>query len=156
MTLYTRDHIVAAAREWIGTPYRHQASRKGVGTDCLGLVRGLYRELEGQEPEMPPPYTADWAEVSGETAGPALTLPVETLKDAASRHLIAIGVDEALPGDVLLFRMNARGPAKHAGILSAETRMIHACTGRAVADVHLGAWWRRKLVYAFSFPGVQR
>lgn len=31
--------IVAAARGWIGTPYLHQASLKGVGTDCLGLVR---------------------------------------------------------------------------------------------------------------------
>ncbi len=36
--------IVAAARGWIGTPYLHQASLKGVGCDCLGLLRGLYRE----------------------------------------------------------------------------------------------------------------
>ena len=28
---------------WIGTPYRHQASLKGVGCDCLGLVRGVWR-----------------------------------------------------------------------------------------------------------------
>ncbi len=32
----TREDIVRAARGWIGTPYRHQASLKGVGTDCLG------------------------------------------------------------------------------------------------------------------------
>src|SRR5215207_7343246 len=38
----TREQIVAAARGWIGTPYHHQASVKGVGCDCLGLIRGLW------------------------------------------------------------------------------------------------------------------
>ena len=40
----TRPHIVAAARRWLGTPYHHQATRQGVGADCLGLVRGVWRE----------------------------------------------------------------------------------------------------------------
>jgi cell wall-associated NlpC family hydrolase len=30
----TRDVIVAQARSWLGTPYRHQASLKGVGCDA--------------------------------------------------------------------------------------------------------------------------
>src|SRR3989338_4143365 len=55
-TPLTRQAIVAAARSWIGTPYRHQASLKGAGCDCLGLVRGVWRELYGDEPEAPPPY----------------------------------------------------------------------------------------------------
>ena len=42
-----RDAIVAAARGWIGTPYVHQASVKGLGCDCLGLLRGLWREMAG-------------------------------------------------------------------------------------------------------------
>ena len=33
------DAIVVEARAWIGTPYLHQASLKGVGCDCLGLLR---------------------------------------------------------------------------------------------------------------------
>ncbi len=61
----TRDDIVAAGRGWIGTPYRHQASLKGVGADCLGLVRGLWRELIGPEPEVLPAYSPDWAEAGG-------------------------------------------------------------------------------------------
>ena len=48
------QRIIAAARGWIGTPYRHQASLKGVGADCLGLVRGVWREVMGDEPEPPP------------------------------------------------------------------------------------------------------
>ncbi|MEE8633091.1 MAG: hypothetical protein V3S93_01305 [Methyloceanibacter sp.] len=52
---------MAKARGWLGTPYHHQASVKGVGCDCLGLVRGLWRELCGPEPEAMPRYTRDWA-----------------------------------------------------------------------------------------------
>jgi hypothetical protein len=40
--------IIAAARSWLGTPYAHQASLKGVGCDCLGLVRGVWREVQGE------------------------------------------------------------------------------------------------------------
>ena len=28
-----RDRIVSVARAWLGTPYRHQASLRGVGAD---------------------------------------------------------------------------------------------------------------------------
>lgn len=62
----TRAAIVAEARGWIGTPYRHQASLKGVGCDCLGLVRGVWRNCIGDEPETPPPYAPDWAEAKGD------------------------------------------------------------------------------------------
>ena len=51
-----RARIVAIVRAWCGTPYRHQASRKGVGCDCLGLVRGVYRELHGADPAVIPAY----------------------------------------------------------------------------------------------------
>ena len=47
----TRAAIVAEARAWIGTPYRHQASLKGIGCDCLGLLRGIWRG-EGWLPHL--------------------------------------------------------------------------------------------------------
>ncbi len=37
--------LVTAARGWIGTPYIHQASLKDIGCDCLGLLRGVWREV---------------------------------------------------------------------------------------------------------------
>ena len=61
--------IVAAARSWIGTPYLHQASLKGVGCDCLGLVRGVWREVIGDEPEAPGAYSPAWAEADGGGVG---------------------------------------------------------------------------------------
>ena len=47
--------ILTEARSWIGTPYRHQASLKGIGCDCLGLLRGVWRGVMGEEPELPQP-----------------------------------------------------------------------------------------------------
>ena len=39
-----RNGVVAIARAWIGTPYEHQASCLGAGTDCLGLLLGIWRD----------------------------------------------------------------------------------------------------------------
>lgn len=140
-----RAAIVAAARGWLGTPYLHQTSAKGVATDCLGLVRGLYRELVGPEPEKIPPYTPDWAETKAE----------ETFLAGARRHLVPCPVEAMAPGDVLLFRVARRGPAKHAAILSEPGRIIHAYAGHAVTESHLNRWWRARLVAVFSFPGAE-
>ena len=46
--------VVATARGWLGTPYLHQASCRGAGCDCLGLLRGLWRALAGAEPAARP------------------------------------------------------------------------------------------------------
>lgn len=61
----TSDEVVALARAWIGTPYVHQASKLGGGCDCLGLIRGVWREVYGHEPESIPAYSADWSEPQG-------------------------------------------------------------------------------------------
>lgn len=50
------DHVITLARAWLGTPYHDQACLKGVGCDCLGLARGIWRDLHGLEPFPIPPY----------------------------------------------------------------------------------------------------
>lgn len=140
----TRAGIVAEARAWIGTPYRHQASLKGAGCDCLGLVRGVWRALYGDEPETVPPYAPDWAEAARS----------ETLAQAALRHLEAIDLAAFAEGDVLLFRWRTGLAAKHAAIVTAPASMVHAHDGAAVAEVAIAPWWRRRLAFAFRFPGV--
>jgi NlpC/P60 family putative phage cell wall peptidase len=134
--------VVAEALEWVGTPYRHQGSRKGVGCDCLGLVRGVWRTVYGEEPETPGPYAADWAEASGE----------DRLLAAARRHCIAKGKDEMAAGDLLLFRWRPNVPAKHAGILIADDRFIHAYQGHSVLVSALVPHWRRRIAGVFAFP----
>lgn len=134
--------IVKAARGWIGTPYQHQASVKGAGCDCLGLLRGVWRELHGDEPESPPPYTPDWAEGGG----------TETMRDAFARHLVPVALPNIAPGDVVLFRMHPNGPAKHCGIVAergGEPTLIHARQNRRVMEEALSPFWRARLAFAF-------
>jgi NlpC/P60 family putative phage cell wall peptidase len=136
------SHIITLARGWLGTPYHHQASLKGVGTDCIGLVRGIHRELYGREAEAIPAYSRDWAEATGE----------ETLIAAARRHLVEIAPAVAAPGDVLIFRCRGRAVAKHAAILATPATMIHAVEGAVVSEVTFSPWWRRHLAAVFRFP----
>lgn len=136
------DRVVTAARGWIGTPYRHQASCRGAGADCLGLVRGIWRELVGPEPERSGPYDADWAESLGR----------ERLLEAARRHFRPAA---PMPGAVLVFRMRAEGVAKHMGIMAAGVAgptLIHAYSGRGVVETPLGPGWMRRCAGAFAFP----
>ncbi len=144
MSVLSRQIIVEAARGWIGTPYLHQASLQHVGCDCLGLLRGVWRDCVGPEPEVAPPYTPDWAEASGE----------EALLAAALRSFSPVtGSFQA--GDVLLFRWRDGLPAKHIGLATSTTTMIHAHDGACVCEVTIGSAWRRRLVQAFSFPDVK-
>ena len=140
----TRPEIVAAARAWIGTPYRHQASLIGAGCDCLGLVRGVWRAFYGEEPEPIPAYAPDWAEATR----------LEAMIEAGGRHLVAVAIDRARPGDVVLFRWRPDLPAKHAGVLATPATFVHAYEGAAVVESPLGSWWRRRIAAAFAFPGV--
>ncbi len=137
------NRVVTLARGWIGTPYEHQASCKGAGADCLGLLRGVWRELHGCEPETPGPYTPDLAETDG----------VERLLPAAHRHMRA--VSKAAPGDVLLFRLG-RGVVKHVAILSDDTvgaeKIIHAYSGRGVVESPLTPAWARRIAGKFRIP----
>lgn len=132
--------VVTEAREWIGTPYRHQHATKGAGCDCLGLLRGVYRAVIGPEPETPPAYTPSWGE-SGDR---------EFMLDAAHRWLTPVARGDWQLGDVLVFRMRRSMIAKHCGIISGEQTFIHAdATARCVSETPLTAHWRSLVTGAF-------
>jgi NlpC/P60 family putative phage cell wall peptidase len=134
--------VVQEAVSWIGTPYRHQASRKGVGCDCLGLLRGVWRALIGPEPETAGPYLPDWAEAGG-----------DPLLEAARRHMIERhGMPQPAVGDVILFRWRPHMAARHAGIALDAGRFIHAYEGSAVTISALVPQWRRRIAGVFAFP----
>ena len=139
------EAAVAEAKRWIGTPYVHQAAMQGAGTDCLGLLRGVWRALYGAEPETIPAYTQDWSEPSN----------TEELWQAARRWLVEVPRRDVAVGDVLLFRMRAGSVAKHLGIVSAaglEASFIHAYTGHGVTQSPLSAPWLRRVAAIFEFP----
>ena len=134
------------ARTWIGTPYRHQASVRGAGADCLGLVRGVWRGLYGPEPADLPAYTPDWGEPGGQ----------EVIGAACASHLRQRPPDEpGAVGDLLLFRMRQGAIAKHLGVAAFDERgpsFIHAMSGYGVIESPLSAPWARRVVARFVFP----
>ena len=136
------DAVVAEAKAWLGTPYRHQGTRKGVGCDCVGLVLGVWRAVQGTPPELPGHYAPDWAEAGGE----------ERFLAAMRRHFREKPSVDMKAGDVLLFRWRPHLPAKHAGILVEPGSFIHAYEANAVSVAALVPQWRRRIAGVFAFP----
>ena len=136
------DAVVGEALTWLGTPYRHQGLRKGVGCDCIGLVLGIWRAVYGVEPELPGPYAPDWAEAGGE----------ERLLRRCARHFPEKPANEMAVGDLLLFRWRPHLPAKHAGILVRQDHFVHAYEGMAVSLSALVPQWRKRIAGVFAFP----
>ncbi len=142
---FEADEVVAAARGWIGTPYVHQAARRGIGCDCIGLLRGVWAEVSGAPVVATPPYTSDWAEPQGD----------EVLWRALAQRFIPKPITDASEGDIVLFRMRQGAVAKHVG-LQAEAgespTFIHAYQGHGVRESALSLPWKRRLIARFSIP----
>ena len=134
--------VIAVARSWLGTPYHDQASLRGVGCDCLGLARGIWREVVRPEPFPIPSYSRDWGE----------TGPHEVLANGARQMMPEVPVQLAGPGALVLFRMMPRAIAKHVGILTGPVTFLHAYERLGVIEEPLTPTWRRRIAFAFLFP----
>lgn len=136
-----RDAIVAEARSWLGTPFLWQASVKGKGADCKGLVWGVARELGRPEAETFHAQLANYGhavDCALLKAGLAETFDKRT---------------EAGPGDVLLLRIGGR--AQHLAICTGE-KMIHTYGRgpRCVVEVPFTSIWRSQLDSIWGWKGV--
>jgi NlpC/P60 family putative phage cell wall peptidase len=132
----------AAARGWLGTPFVHQASARGLGCDCLGLLRGVWREVVGPEPLPVPPYSRGW---------PGASADGEILHEALARVFVGASGEPAREGQVLLFRTGRLLPAGHVAILASPGRLIHARDPLGVVEEPLAPWLRR-LSAVFDWP----
>jgi NlpC/P60 family putative phage cell wall peptidase len=140
---FTRADLIAEARSWIGTPWRHQAAIKGVGADCVGFVRGAAEPFVGKVP-LATDYTTTWQLYRAEP---------RMYREFAAR-CEEVALDQFKPGDILLFGFG-KGPAHHCGYAAPEGHIIH-CYREAgsVVEQDLTDWWRRKLRHAFRVPGI--
>lgn len=90
----TREQIVKEARTWAGTPWQHQQSLKGYGTDCVGFIAGVARET-GAVPDVE--FQSDYRRNENG----------EEMVRLFRKYLDIIDWHDALPGDVFVVRYNA-------------------------------------------------
>ena len=123
------DRVVAEARKWVGTPFHDQASLKGVGCDCKGLVWGVARELGRKEANTPYAQFIHYdLKRKGGVPGKLLREGMAALFDRA---------EEIKPGDILLLAHD--GDPIHLAIATDEGFAIHASGKRGVKERSLVA-----------------
>lgn len=137
-----RDEVIRIARAWLGTPYHHQASVKGVGADCIGFLKGVALEAGLITPET------------------AATIPVDYSRQQSGgrmRHilgnlLITVPVTDVLPADVFLLRI--AGEEQHIGMYT-DLGIIHCHSDvRGVAEQRLDSVMRKMISRAYRFRGI--
>lgn len=144
----TRADIVAEARGWLGTPWRHQQRTRGVAVDCAGLVIGVARTLG---------LVARGWNVDGYARVPDGRSLLEQC-DAAMRRIALAAI---APGDVLVLAVESQprhiaiaAPYVHGGL-----SIIHAQDSRnparaCVVEHRLAPALRARVVAAYALPGI--
>lgn len=140
-----RSAIVATARTWIGTPFRHAAQVRGPrgGVDCGMLVLAVY-QAHGLLPDLDPGhYPRDWC----------IHRTEDWFTPLLRAHAVRVTGDP-LPGDCAFFALG-RAPLAHAALVTAWPRVIHADgqdgvreqahTHGVLAGRYRGAWRPRLL-----------
>jgi NlpC/P60 family putative phage cell wall peptidase len=138
MELITRDQVVAVARSWINTPYRHQGRIKGEAVDCGGLIICVCKELGLTE--------FDFTNYARHPDG--------SLDDMCLEHMEFVPPAEAKAGDVVLFRYEKLN--SHMAMMTGPDTIIHAFMARRkVVEHRIDAQWRASMNAAYHIPGVE-
>ena len=112
----TRSDAVAEARAWPNTPFHHQASVKGVGCDCIGLIKGV-----GVAPGL-----VDYDPSSPEAqafANYSMLPNSRRMREGLTTWLVEIPVDEATLADIY-FMAWGREP-QHVALIT-DKGIIHS------------------------------
>lgn len=142
----TRANIVIETREWIGTPYHHLASLKGVGCDCVGLVIGVWKSLGQSLKSKVPVYSPQWHLHQKESQ------LIDILEN--TYHLERLPTTSPPLGSILCLGLE-KGPSHHVGIMVSETTFAHSyISSKKVVEVTLDEKWKRRLRAIYDLPGV--
>lgn len=139
--MVARADIVAEARRWAGTPYHAQASKRGAGCDCKGLIVGVARALKLPEGQN---IAANLANYTNVIDAGLLRQTLETVMRQTNAPQ---------PGDVMLIRLG--GKAQHLAIMTAPNRMIHCYQAGPghVIEVPIGT--HREIDSYWTWPSLE-
>lgn len=140
----TGAEVVAEARTWVGTRWKHQGRTRN-GIDCAGLVINVGGALGLMDFD-----TNDYGPQASD----------ESMVNLCRAHLVEVGRHEMAPGDVLVTRfaknrhLAIMGNYPHGGL-----SIIHAFTQvRRVTESRYDETWLRQMggsfIACFRFPGV--
>jgi cell wall-associated NlpC family hydrolase len=122
-----RADIVRAAKEWLRTPYHHQARVKGVGADCAMFPLAVYQEC-GVLPVdfVVPAYSVQWHlhrsdEIYLQTIAP---FTEEMTNLFAGPHGAGLSAGKPLPASFVIFQFGRT--FSHGGIVLEWPLIIHS------------------------------
>lgn len=148
----TRAEILAEARSWVGTPWKHGQMTKHAGADCLGFLAGIALALgyvDATRAARDEKFRA-----YGRSPDPAM------LDEACEAYLDPIPTATGV-GDVLRMTPPRGVYAQHFALVSAfdavPTRIIH-CTNaypRQVTEHSIDDAWRARIKRVYAWRGVE-
>jgi len=130
------DHMIAAARACLHTPFHHQGRHPKAGLDCIGLIVVALQAI-------------------GMSVQDRLDYGVRPDGETLVYALLAHGAERAATvqaGDVLVFRYDHQ--PQHVALATGPNSMIHSfAPARKVVETTIGPYWARRLVgiYRFDF-----
>jgi cell wall-associated NlpC family hydrolase len=125
-----QKQLIKVARSWLGTAWKHNQAKKGLGVDCVNFVCEVLKEsgFEGEIDQLPTRY-----------ARVATYNEIEKYIDARAEVIYSVR-----PSAILLF--NVSGYNNHLAFATSRNTMIHACiTSQAVVEHNIDGVWRRQL-----------
>jgi len=136
----TAAEIIAAARQCLGAPFRHQGRSLTTGMDCAGVALHVAQAIG-----------CEALDVSGYGRTPA-NGQLEATLDTQPDLVRVLDIASRQPGDLLLMRL-ARDP-QHLAVLCGDT-IVHAyATVGACCEHLLDEAWERRIVRVYRFAGI--
>ena len=135
--------LLAEGREWLGTPWRHQASAKGVGADCIGFIAGVASACGSTEAARFL-STPEWRRYGREPSPEFMFSVCDELMDR-------IPIADARVGDVLVFTCGKH--PMHFGLVAGETMLHSWLVARRVVEHRIDDDWRSRIVRAYRLRG---
>lgn len=143
--MITNRDVVEAARAWRGTPFHWQASRRGVGCDCKGLVAGVARDLGLHEGASRFALMSDYGG----------RVDTDLLRHGMRELFDQVASPDALPGDLMILRIG--GKPQHLAIRTTPRHMLHTYSNGpgCVIETAMGSVWRGALDSVWRWRGVR-
>jgi cell wall-associated NlpC family hydrolase len=133
----TADDIIAAARETLGTPYRHQGRINGVALDCIGVAIYVAQKLG-----------FDYLDLPAYNRIPHHGL----LETMVEKQPCLVRVFDRQPGDLFLMRFT--DDPQHVAIFTGETIIHSSSQTERVVENRLSDELEKQVVAVYRFIGV--